>query len=444
MSRKLSASAVETPTAKSLVFSATFPTVAFAASSAVRMGCGASSNAAQKYELGAADAIPLRKDVPPGGSTNIEWQSLAPSHADAPDTLGDAAPTGEKIDATMEAVFAVFADPLFSGPPPPFETFFAPDADFSPAFPWILARCKLINQLGGPRMRVFHWETLERMGRIPRWPDDRAHILDLEDLLAAWIERMDARGKIRLEGEDRVLCLSMFSHRWTRPSVRVEEAHPDTPDGRKAAAMAAYGRGGNCGVFPNHQFEYFFWVDFAGVHQTDLHAKVLGVATLPLYVAACSEIIFYHTDSYEGRAWTRLERVIGYAFNPAPMFVFIDDGYGAPGMERPSPEKLAAEHACFSLDEQTGGLLMAINDPLGEGAGITSDADRILVEKLLHQCLRNPPLQAALKESFGANHDGLDLASCKFAVDVEHYRMDCEQAKALLEKRNQNVMSALT
>ena len=70
------------------------------------MGCGASSNAAQKYELGAADAIPLRKDAPPGGSTNIEWQSLAPSHADAPDTLGDVAPTSEKIDATMAAVFS--------------------------------------------------------------------------------------------------------------------------------------------------------------------------------------------------------------------------------------------------------------------------------------------------------------------------------------------------
>ena len=207
--------------------------------------------------------------------------------------------------------------------------------------------------------------------------------------------------------------------------------------------MAAYGRGGNCGVFPNHQFEYFFWVDFAGVHQTDLHAKVLGVATLPLYVAACSEIIFYHTDSYEGRVDAPRARH-RIRLQPGADVRLHRRRVCRPGMERPSPEKLAAEHACFSLDEQTGGLLMAINDPLGEGAGITSDADRILVEKLLHQCLRNPPLQAALKESFGANHDGLDLASCKFAVDVEHYRMDCEQAKALLEKRNQNVMSALT
>lgn len=340
----------------------------------------------------------------------------------------------------MEAVFKVFADPLFSGPPPPFEAFMAPDANFSPALPWSLARIKLINSLGGPRMRVVHWKTFEKLGRIPRWPDDREHILDLEDLTAAWIERMDpSTGKIKLEGEERVMCLSMFSHRWTRPSRKVDEAHPDSPDGRKAAAMATYGRGGNCGVFPNHQFEYFFWVDFAGVHQTDLRAKVLGVATLPLYVAACSEIVFYHTDSYEGRAWTRLERAIGYAFNPAPMFVFMDDKY-VDRAERPSVEKLAADHECFSLDPNTGGLLMGINDPLGEGAGITSDADKALVEKLLAQCLANPPLQMSLKEAFGASSTGtagLDLANCKFAVDIEHYRMDCEQAKAVLEKREQ-------
>ena len=47
-------------------------------------------------------------------------------------------------------------------------------------------------------------EAMERLGRIPRWPDDRQHILDLEDLISVWIERMDAKGKIRLEGEDRV------------------------------------------------------------------------------------------------------------------------------------------------------------------------------------------------------------------------------------------------
>ena len=206
--------------------------------------------------------------------------------------------------------------------------------------------------------------------------------------------------------------------------------------------MTRYGRGGNCGTFPNHQFEYFFWIDFAGVHQTNLRAKILGISHLPLYVAACAEIVFYFTDSYEGRAWTRLERVIGYAFNPAPMFVFIDDKY-IERNERPSPDALAAEHDCFAIDGQTGGLLMAINDPLGEGAGITDATDRMLVEKLLDQSLRKPPLSADFKQSFGANHAGLDLSRCQLAVDIEHYRMDCEQARAVFSKRDLSVARAL-
>ena len=84
------------------------------------------------------------------------------------------------------------------------------------------------------------------------------------------------------------------------------------------------------------------------------------------------------------------------------MFVFIDDEY-AGKRSRPEPKSLADKHECFSIDPSTGGLLMAINNPLGEGAGITNPTDRALVEKLLQQCLQNPPLQAELKES-GAGH----------------------------------------
>ena len=82
-------------------------------------------------------------------------------------------------------------------------------------------------------------------------------IIDLEDLLEAWQKRQDDRGKIG----DRILCLSMFSHRWSRPSLDRDAAHPDTEDGLKARSLAEYGRGGTCSVFPNHKFDYFFWIE---------------------------------------------------------------------------------------------------------------------------------------------------------------------------------------
>ena len=63
-------------------------------------------------------------------------------------------------------------------------------------FHWVLQRCKLVNSVGGPRQLCVHWSSIKRLGRIPRWPDDAAHILDYERVLEAWVERMDEFGKI--------------------------------------------------------------------------------------------------------------------------------------------------------------------------------------------------------------------------------------------------------
>ena len=400
------------------------------------MGCAFSSP---------APVLIAPKDHPPSSTSSsssaapalIDWASLAPAHADLSEHLDDSASNlaaAAAADDLMEKVFKVFESPSFAGPPPPFHLLGPADADWSGAAPWCLQRIQEINAVGGPRMKVVHWKTLEDLGRIPRWPDDASAVLDLEDVIKAWVERQDSRGKI----DDKIMCITMFSHRWTRPALDPAIAHPDSPDGLKAQSLAQYGHGAHCGVFPNHLFEYFFWIDFAGVNQQNRLAKTLGVSMLPLYVAGCSEICFFYNEAYEGRAWMRLERVIGYAFNPAPMFVLIDGNYIR--KETPSRERIAAASpGCFSLDDETGGLMMAINDPLGEGAGITDPADQLLVEKLLSLCLKAPPLNASLKESFGAQHEGLDLGQCKFAVDVEHYRMDCEAALVVLTKREQKV-----
>ena len=53
----------------------------------------------------------------------------------------------------------------------------------------------------------------------------------------------------------------MFSHRWSRPSLDPDAAHPDTEDGLKARSLAEFGRAGTCSVFPNHRFDYFFWIE---------------------------------------------------------------------------------------------------------------------------------------------------------------------------------------
>ena len=56
-------------------------------------------------------------------------------------------------------------------------------------------------------------------------------------------------------------------------------------------------------------------MDFCGINQDYYHDKLLGIAKLPGYISCAIEIIFYDSSTvdYETRAWTRLERVLGFA-----------------------------------------------------------------------------------------------------------------------------------
>ena len=210
-----------------------------------------------------AAKAPARSSQECAESGGLDWATIAPGHADHPHQLSGKMALGQHeaasvAEQTMEQVFELLASPVFMGEGPPLHLLTPTDADWSGFAGWMHARVKAINMTKGvPRMRVVHWKTLRGLGRIPRWPDDASAIIDLEDLLEAWQKRQDDKGKIG----DRILCLSMFSHRWSRPSLDRDAAHPDTEDGLKARSLAEYGRGGTCSVFPNHKFDYFFWIE---------------------------------------------------------------------------------------------------------------------------------------------------------------------------------------
>merc|ERR1719183_983146 len=228
------------------------------------------------------------------------------------------------------------------------------DADWTPFVHFQLRRVRAVNALGGPRMRVVWHKTFRVLGRIPRYPEDAAHILDAEKAIEAIIAHMDGQGKVVIaaagygdrDGEEdgdgdgdraegRVFCAKMFSHRWERSSPDPACAHPDDPAHKKARALAEYGRGGVCTVVAQQRFEYFFWVDYAGIDQRPgTPWKALGIAKLPAYIASCIETIFYLSRTpglqYEPRAWTRLERMLSYVYNScARRFVLLDEEYGA-------------------------------------------------------------------------------------------------------------------
>ena len=98
----------------------------------------------------------------------------------------------------------------------------------------------------------------------------------------------------------------MGSHRWARPNGGGpdDQPHPDDECGSKALALVKYGRDG--------AREKCFWIDFTCVDQDNLAP---GIAMLPLYTAMCDRFVFFESEEYHDRGWTRAERCIFATFN---------------------------------------------------------------------------------------------------------------------------------
>ena len=194
------------------------------------------------------------------------------------------------------------------------------EADWTGFAEFQLAKIRAINALGGPRVMVVWSGTCTHLGRIPRYPQDADHILDGEAVLEEFLKQADERGKVLCSNADgdmepRIFCLSMFSHRWERSHLDADQSYPDSSRNKKAQALAHYGLYGLCPVFQQHRYDYYYWVDFSCINQDHYHEKLLGVAKLPGYISCAIEVIFFDsgTVDYEKRAWTRLERVLGFA-----------------------------------------------------------------------------------------------------------------------------------
>lgn len=307
-----------------------------------------------------------------------------------------------------------------------------PQSDFSAMVKMQLTKVRAINSLGGPRMQIVWSGTLRELGRLPRFPDDAPHILDAERVIEAHLQHCDAQGKVQCDGPDenaeqRVLCISFFSHRWEQGHLNPALAFPDDPSNKKAKALAFYGSSGLCPVFCEHRFDYYYWIDYAGINQDDYHQKLLGISKLPGYISCAIEMVYYNssTVNYEPRAWTRLERVLGFTYSWSPLFVYMDDSYPL------QPANLAAlaesQPQLYSHDIQTDTLSMIIQDPLAEDANITDTRDREHIARMVEIVANTKPLNPAFK---GLHGKAFKLGQSSMLVDTLHGKMDVEAREA--------------
>jgi len=256
---------------------------------------------------------------------------------------------------------------------------------------WCHQRVKSLNAVGGPRMCVVKGESLKSLGRLPRFPEDQATVVDWENVLEKWLAECDAEGKI---GGKRVVC-AFISHRWLRPHycdqcrlgvcLDTQSAHPDDEDASKAKALIRFTE------TSEEVIDWHFWIDFAGVDQTDTQEKVAGIMKLPGYISCSEGCFLLVTPGYEGRSWTRLERLIAYRRCPAYSFYVLT-------LDFPSPPDLTTlipdamlQTACDDKDT----ICLTINHPSGHDSHMTNTSDKKLIDALVKIVISTPMVKWA-------------------------------------------------
>jgi len=379
---------------------------------------------------------PLTRDkedctLPPNGKPEdleyLEWRKRAIAYAPKGPPLGE---LSDDQLRSLEAEKAELQDNVakYLGSPEVLNAVLSPEiigalmtpeADWSPFIRGCLKRVQDVNALGGPRMQIVWWGSVKSLQRLPMWPVDRNHVLDAERLLEQWAEEMDEKGKVNGRG----FCISTFSHRWERPGFD-SSAHPDTPDHKKAAKLVQYGEFGTCPIFePHHKFDYYYWLDFAGIDQYDIRNKQLGVSKLPAFISATTEVIMYNSSTvdYEPRAWTRAERALGFTFTASPLFVYMDDNY--PNEHLSIDSIVSSNPRCFAKDPESGALTLIMRDPCGDGACVTDPRDKQLLVELTSVVQKAVPLNP---QRIAHGMQELDFGHARILLDTEHYSIDCE------------------
>ena len=259
---------------------------------------------------------------------------------------------------------------------------------------WCHQRVKSLNAIGGPRMCVVKGESLKSLGRLPRFPEDQATVVDWENVLEKWLAECDDEGKICGK---RVVC-AFISHRWLRPHYCDQcrlgvcldtSAHPDDEDASKAKALIRFTE------TSEEVIDWHFWIDFAGVDQTDTQEKVAGIMKLPGYISCSEGCFLLVTPGYECRSWTRLERLIAYRRCPAYSFYVLTlDFPNPPDLTTLIPDAML-QTACDDKDT----ICLNINHPSGHDSHMTDTSDKKLIDALVKIVISTPMVKWADDES---------------------------------------------
>merc|ERR1712137_1133752 len=146
-----------------------------------------------------------------------------------------------------------------------------------------------------------------------------------------------------------------------------------------------YGARGIRPTAPDLVFDNYFWLDYCCIDQNEYSIWAQGVYTLPLYVACCTDFVIYESETaeYEKRAWTRIERMLTYAFNYFPNMIYIHRGY--PDVPPDLNVVVAKSPETCSIGG-SGELILRVANPCGKDAQVSKDQDSFIISGLKELC----------------------------------------------------------
>lgn len=330
------------------------------------MGC-VNSTPESKEEVNSSEVVV----APPVGNEYLGWRQEC-TCAMVQDEF-KAGRTEDKMEGFQEEALKIFKSDDFRAQPPctKFE-----DADAKRYVEWMKERVKAVNASGGPRVRVVWFGTMEHNKQIPKYPEDAPHILDLELTLEGWLQRCNEAGEI----DGRKIAVLFCSHRWNRAHwcdacitgkcPLLFQAHPDTEDHYKARTMGAIGRHIYEQKIGGHQVDHYYWIDYAGIDQSDGIEKVFGIKLLPLYISVTEQVHIFYSEEYLPRAWTQLERFVSYYTNSF-------NTVGAYDMAIDYDSKLAGKEVPPAMKFDMSQLI--VSDPREGNITVPSDMQQIAV-----------------------------------------------------------------
>eukprot|EP00928_Gymnodinium_smaydae_P037957 TRINITY_DN26287_c0_g1_i1.p1 TRINITY_DN26287_c0_g1~~TRINITY_DN26287_c0_g1_i1.p1 ORF type:complete len:1787 (+),score=425.39 TRINITY_DN26287_c0_g1_i1:139-5499(+) len=172
-----------------------------------------------------------------------------------------------------------------------------------------------IADTGAPPLRLLKASTLESLGELPRC--DGSGALPVNQVLP--------------QGARKGVVIVYFSHTWSRL------LHPDTLGGTKAHALVQFARWFKARAKKQGlDADLYFWIDYCCLRE-DEAAK--GMAALPLYVAACSDILTWRTSDFDRRCWPLMDRLLAYCFCPGGMTPYAIDATTFAGGGRALPDE---------------------------------------------------------------------------------------------------------